>query len=68
MRAYKANMIPGGVTPTINVSQYDNDYAVTVTLIEGAEIYTPPSGATIRVEGTKPDGHGFEYPCTCALL
>lgn len=64
MRAYKANMIPGGVTPTINVSQYDNDYAVTVTLIEGAEIYTPPVGATIRVEGTKPDGHGFEYPCT----
>lgn len=64
MRVYKANMIPGGVTPTINVSQYDNDYAVTVTLIEGAEIYTPPAGATIRVEGTKPDGHGFEYPCT----
>lgn len=64
MRGYKANMIPGGVTPTINVSQYDNDYAVTVTLIEGAEIYTPPAGATIRVEGTKPDGHGFEYPCT----
>lgn len=64
MRSYKANMIPGGVTPTINVSQYDNDYAVTVTLIEGAEIYTPPVGATIRVEGTKPDGHGFEYSCT----
>ena len=64
MRAYKANMIPGGTTPVINVSQYDNDYAVTVTLIEGAEIYTPPAGATIRVEGTKPDGHGFEYPCT----
>lgn len=64
MRAYKANMIPGGVTPTINVSQYDNDYAVTVTLIEGAEIYTPPVGATVRVEGTKPDGHGFEYACT----
>lgn len=64
MRAYTANMIPGGTTPTINVSQYDNDYAVTVTLIEGAEIYTPPVGATIRVEGTKPDGHGFEYPCT----
>lgn len=64
MRAYKANMIPGGTTPVINVSQYDNDYAVTVTLIEGAEIYTPPVGATIRVEGTKPDGNGFEYPCT----
>jgi hypothetical protein len=64
MRAYTADMIPGGASPVINVSQYDNDYAVTVTLIEGAEIYTPPSGATIRVEGTKPDGHGFEYPCT----
>lgn len=64
MRAYKSNMIPGGITPKINVSQYDNDYAVTVTLFEGTEIYTPPVGATIRVEGTKPDGHGFEYPCT----
>lgn len=64
MRAYTADMIPGGASPVINVSQYDNDYAVTVTLIEGAEIYTPPAGATIRVEGTKPDGHGFEYACT----
>lgn len=64
MRVYTADMIPGGASPVINVSQYDNDYAVTVTLIEGAEIYTPPIGATIRVEGTKPDGHGFEYPCT----
>lgn len=44
MRAYKANMIPGGTTPVINVSQYDNDYAVTVTLIEGAEIYHAASG------------------------
>ena len=64
MRAYTADMIPGGASPVINVSQYDNDYAVTVTLIEGAEIYTPPVGATIRVEGTKPDGNGFAYPCT----
>ena len=64
MRAYTADMIPGGASPVINVSQYDNDYAVTVTLIEGAEIYTPPSGATIMVEGTKPDGNGFSYACT----
>lgn len=64
MRAYTADMIPGGASPVINVSQYDNDYAVTVTLIEGAEIYTPPSGATIMVVGTKPDGNGFSYACT----
>lgn len=58
------NLIPQGILPRINVSQYDHGQTVDVTLYEGSTAYTLPSGATVTVSGTKADNTGFEYNCT----
>ena len=66
MRKYRINMIPGKVGAVINASQYDYGYEVQVTLYEGSVPYQIPSGASIRVEGTKSDAKGFSYECRAA--
>jgi hypothetical protein len=58
------NLIPQGMLPRLNVSQYDHGQTVDVTLYEGATAYTLPSNATVTVSGTKADNTGFEYNCT----
>lgn len=58
------NLIPQGILPRLNVSQYDHGQTVDVTLYEGSTAYTLPSGATVTVSGTKADNTGFEYNCT----
>lgn len=63
-REIVVNMVPGGVTPVIHVSQYDDGYGITANLIENSGTYTVPIGATVSIEGTKPDGHGYAYLCT----
>lgn len=63
-REIVVNMVPGGVTPVIHVSQYDDGYGITANLIENSGTYTVPVGATVSIEGTKPDGHGYAYLCT----
>lgn len=57
------NLIPQGILPRINVSQYDHGQTVDVTLYEGSTAYTLPSNATVTVSGTKADNTGFEYNC-----
>ena len=66
MRTYRIDMIPGKVGAVINASQYDYGYEVQVTLYEGSVTYQIPSGASIRVEGTKSDAKGFSYECRVA--
>lgn len=63
-REIVVNMVPDGVTPVIHVSQYDDGYGITANLIENGGTYTVPTGATVSIEGTKPDGHGYAYLCT----
>ena len=64
MQTNNLNVTPNGVMPRVNVSQYDNDREVHFLLFDGSSSYTPPTGAEIRVEGTKKDGNGFSYECT----
>ena len=62
--ARKANLdlTPGKSLEVINVNQYDN-------IAGGLELYlyfdhtefTPPSGSSARIQGTKPDKLGFNY-------
>ncbi len=61
----KLNLIPGGVLPRVNVSQYDaGSRTINATLYNGPSLFTIPTGAQISVRGTKKDNTGFAYDCT----
>ena len=61
----KLNLIPGGVLPRVNVSQYDaGSRTINATLYNGPSLFTIPIGASISVRGTKKDNTGFAYDCT----
>lgn len=65
MRTITLNIIKGyGLTPMLNVSQFDKGYTVVATVQKGAEAFTPPTGSTATVEGRKPDGTGYQYAAT----
>lgn len=62
---FDLNMIPGKPKPIIRASQYDTGLrAFEVSLFAGTDTYTIPSGATLTVQGTKPDYTGFSYSAT----
>ena len=58
------NLIPGGVAPRLDVSQYDHGQTITCVLWEGNTPFTLPNASAASVSGTKPDGTGFTYNCT----
>ena len=58
---HNIDMIPQGVPIVVNVSQYDVGREINFYLYNGSEAYTPATGSTIRIEGTKPDNTGFSY-------
>ena len=64
--ALDLNLIPGGVLPRIDLSQYDHGQSVECDLYKGPVPYTIPSGSVAYVEGTKPDKTGFQYEATIA--
>lgn len=59
------NLIPGGVLPRFNVSQYDKGSRVLqFNLFSGSLPFEVPDGSTVTIQGTKKDMTGFQYPCT----
>lgn len=59
------NLIPGGVLPRFNVSQYDKgSRALQFNLFSGSLPFEIPEGSTVTIQGTKKDMTGFQYPCT----
>lgn len=59
------NLIPGGVLPRFNVSQYDKgSRALQFNLFSGSFPFEVPDGSTVTIQGTKKDMTGFQYPCT----
>lgn len=61
------DLIPGGINPIVNVNQFDKQSnAVTFFLYKGDSEFTIPNNASVDVNGTKPDGHGFTYACSVA--
>lgn len=52
---------PDGVNPVVHVSQFDVGRQFKLKLYDGATPYSMPSGTTARIDGIKPDGHGFSY-------
>ena len=56
------NLIPGGVLPRINVSQYDKGArTLQFNLYNGVTPFTIPDGSSVYVVGTKADKTGFDY-------
>ena len=56
------NMIPDSAPVIVRVNQYDTGTGRLVfKLFNGAASYTPGAGATVAIQGTKPDKHGFYY-------
>lgn len=63
MEIRNLEIIPRGVSPVINVSQYDVGRTFKFLLFDGDLAYVIPSGAVVRVEGIKKDKTGFSYEC-----
>lgn len=58
------NLIPSKVGNVLNFSQYDVGRVSRISLQNGDEAYTIPTGATVTIEATKPSGLGFSVECT----
>lgn len=67
-QAINLNLIPDGVAPVVRASQYDVGRVITFALYQGADRYTPPSGAAVEARGRKADGHIFIYESDCVSL
>lgn len=56
------NMIPDSEPVIVRVNQYDTGVGrIVAHLYNGDVSYSPASGATAVIQGTKPDEHGFSY-------
>lgn len=58
------DIIPNGAIKRVHVSQNDIGRTLTFELFNNSTSYTVPSGATVKIQGTKPSGFGFSETCT----
>ena len=64
----KLNLIPGGVIPVVNCSQYDVGRVLTFDIYDGNNAASLAAGTTVKVEGTKPSRHAFSYGSPTATI
>lgn len=66
VQRFKLSLIPNSAPVVVHVNQYDVGEGRLVIDLEGVDhqAYTPASGATALIEGTKPDNKGYSYPAT----
>jgi hypothetical protein len=63
VQPFNLNLIPEQSPTVIHVDQYDHGTGrLLISLFDGDTPYTPSGTAVIQ--GTKPDGKGFQYVCT----
>lgn len=61
-QSLNTNLIPGQVKPRVNVSQYDkSSRTLSFSLYNGNQAFNIANGMSAMIEGSKPDGHGFQY-------
>lgn len=60
----KLNLIPQGIKPMICVSQCDTGQQWLFNLMLNGEAFTIPVGASVTIQGTRPDGATFKDACT----
>ena len=62
VQTFSLNLIPESAPVVVHVDQYDEGTGrFLISLYEGSAAYSPASGATVALQGIKPDGHGFLY-------
>lgn len=62
---FDLNLIPDQEPVVVHVSQYDIGAGRLIAhLYDGDLAYTPTAGATVTIQGTKPDHYGFMYDAT----
>lgn len=61
MQTNNLQYAPTKEKPVVHVSQYDVGRQFKFMLYDGTTAFTPPSGTTVRIDGIKPDNHGFSY-------
>lgn len=65
-QSFNLDIIPQGVAPQVYVSQYDKGQTWLISLFVNNLPFNIPSGASVTIQGTKPDSTGFQYACTFA--
>lgn len=64
-QSYTLSLQPGALPTRVPCTQADNQgRTLTFQLTSLGANFTPPTGAVITMEGTKPDGHSFSTVCT----
>lgn len=64
VQEFNLDMIPQTVPVIVPVNQYDTGTGrLVIKLYKGLQEYSP-SNATVKIQGTKPDKHGFQYDAT----
>ena len=67
VRKSKLSITPGMIPPVVHVSQYDSEaLAIAFELYEDGALFPKPSGATAKIEMTKPDRKAISGDCTYA--
>lgn len=62
-QTFDLNLIPDSSPVVVHCDQYDKGTGrLVISLYDGSIAYSPSGTAVIQ--GTKPDGHGFDYACT----
>lgn len=62
---FNLNMIPDSAPVVVHVNQYDEgEGRLVIHLLDGMVPYVPSAGAEAIIQGTKPDGKGFDYNAT----
>ena len=61
MQTNNLQYAPIGMLPVVHVSQFDVGRQFKFNIYDGSIAYSMPSGTTARIDGIKPDKHGFSY-------
>lgn len=58
------DLIPNGVNPVLNVSQYDKGQTWLFNILVNGSAFNIPAGSSVTIRGTKRDSTGFVYACS----
>lgn len=62
-QTFNLELVPKGVPPIVHVSQYDKGQTWKFNILFNNQAFSIPSGSSVNIRGTKPDGRGFMYAC-----